>query len=658
MRSDAEFRQRYLDFLDDLLSHGYPQSGTDDQASPAPTKRIPRQERPPIPTNEDYRTDFYTDHHLLAHEVQTHRHTFTCFKGGRTSCRFQYPHDIVQDSSLDLETNSVHLRVQHPLINWHNPHLLVATRHNHDLKSVQSGQSGSAAASYITSYSTKSEETPANQISMINAVYERMATMGSAKTEAQSFLTRCVMQFGRERQVHAQQAATYVRDLGDTEQSHPTVAMMSGQLVATVIALYGSLRDLNGASPDVGSTGPPGAPDDDPPAVSEPEDLTAVQPGRDTVDEPSCSNLHADDDEEDDGFDEGGMLPLNTKGLAHQVDDYLYRGETLASLTFYQFVQYVKLDPPPKKRNKNHHDLRASHPNFPKYIRRYTPNRTHGIPRCIISRFPRSDGSEGHGDEYCAAMMAHFIPFSDSVALKTRTETWEAAFQRTTFSPRAKKTMANWAALNECEDARDADQLMRRRREANHSAKIDQQVRAAGTEPVDDSMADINVEALLYSRAEQSAETLKFVSVLDSNGWFQTAGFSQESISTAVAPVFTSAVNRRLWKKEQDLLEAKARADLTVPTASSGVLAEQLAFDTPVSAAPATDDVLDLVNGLPAHPTQRLHWRDLPPHALLDELVRERNLTPSQRLAFCIAGRRFFDVMHGEHTTFHAVARL
>ncbi|KAE8183717.1 hypothetical protein CF335_g8242 [Tilletia laevis] len=112
-------------------------------------------------------------------------------------------------------------------------------------------------------------------------------------------------------------------------------------------------------------------------------------------------------------------------------------------------------------------------------------------------------------------MMAHFIPFSDSVALKTRTETWEAAFQRTTFSPRAKKTMANWAALNECEDARDADQLMRRRREANHSAKIDQQVRAAGTEPVDDSMADINVEALLYSRAEQSAETLKFVSVLD-----------------------------------------------------------------------------------------------------------------------------------------------
>ncbi|CAD6927810.1 unnamed protein product [Tilletia controversa] len=253
-------------------------------------------------------------------------------------------------------------------------------------------------------------------------------------------------------------------------------------------------------------------------------------------------------------------------------------------------------------------------------------------------------------------MMAHFIPFSDSVALKTKTETWEAAFHRTTFSPRAKKTMANWAALNECEDARDADQLMRRRREANHSAKIDQQVRTVGTEPADDSMADINVEALLYSRAEQSAETLRYVSVLDSNGWFQTTGSPREPTSSAAAPVFISAINRKMCRKEQDILEAKARADLTVPTASSGVLAEQLAFDTPVNADPATTAVLDLVIDLPAHPTERLHWRDLPPHALLDELVRERNLTPSQRLAFCIAGRRFFDVIHGTGKT--VVVRL
>ncbi|KAE8190711.1 hypothetical protein CF328_g5892 [Tilletia controversa] len=207
--------------------------------------------------------------------------------------------------------------------------------------------------------------------------------------------------------------------------------------------------------------------------------------------------------------------------------------------------------------------------------------------------------------------------------------------------------MSNWAALNECEDARDADQLLRRRREANHSGKLDQQVRMVGTEPVDDSMADVNVEALLHSRSDQSGETLKYVSVLDSNGWFQTATAAHGGVVTAPARALVPVVNRKVWKKEQDVLEAKARADLMVPTASTGVLAEQLAFDTPETTESTTIETPVVCSDLPARPTQRLHWRDLPPNALLDELVRERNLTPSQRLAFCIAGRRFFDVMHG-----------
>ncbi|CAD7066147.1 unnamed protein product [Tilletia caries] len=624
MHSDEEFRQRYLDFVDDLLSHGYPHSENAKQEPPPATTRKPRQERPPRPSDDGYPAEFHEDHHLLSHEVQMHRHTFTCFKGGRTSCRFLYPHEIVSRSSFDTDTNSINVRVQHPLINWHNPHLLVATRHNHDLKSIQSGKSGSAAASYITSYTTKSEETPANQISMINAVYERMATQGTITPDAKAFLTRCVMQFGRERQVHAQQAATYVRDLGDTEQSHATVSMMSGQLVSTVISLFGRVRDLNGTDDNIHPNGNPEPIPTPRQGHAGYEDGDAAHNAEMEIDDPQPSGLHTEDDEEDDGFDDDDMLPLNTKGLAYQVDDYLHRGATLATLTFFQFVQYVKLDTPPKNRNKNHHDLAETHPNFPRYIHRYTPNHSHGIPRCITSRFPRSDGTKSHGDQYCAAMMAHFVPFSNTVALKNKTETWESAFQQITFSERAIATMSNWAALNECEDARDArdaDQLLRRRREANHSGKLDQQVRMVGTEPVDDSMADVNVEALLHSRSDQSGETLKYVSVLDSNGWFQTATAAHGGVVTAPARALVPVVNRKVWKKEQDVLEAKARADLMVPTAST-VIYQHARRNA------STGETFS-------------------PNALLDELVRERNLTPSQRLAFCIAGRRFFDVMHG-----------
>ncbi|KAE8198752.1 hypothetical protein CF335_g4320 [Tilletia laevis] len=427
--------------------------------------------------------------------------------------------------------------------------------------------------------------------------------------------------FGRERQVHAQQAATYVRDLGDTEQSHATVSMMSGQLVSTVISLFGRVRDLNGTDDNIHPNGNPEPIPTPRQGHAGYEDGDAAHNAEMEIDDPQPSGLHTEDDEEDDGFDDDDMLPLNTKGLAYQVDDYLHRGATLATLTFFQFVQYVKLDTPPKNRNKNHHDLAETHPNFPRYIHRYTPNHSHGIPRCITSRFPRSDGTKSHGDQYCAAMMAHFVPFSNTVALKNKTETWESAFQQITFSERAIATMSNWAALNECEDARDADQLLRRRREANHSGKLDQQVRMVGTEPVDDSMADVNVEALLHSRSDQSGETLKYVSVLDSNGWFQTATAAHGGVVTAPARALVPVVNRKVWKKEQDVLEAKARADLMVPTAST-VIYQHARRNA------STGETFS-------------------PNALLDELVRERNLTPSQRLAFCIAGRRFFDVMHG-----------
>ncbi|KAE8233254.1 hypothetical protein CF326_g1707 [Tilletia indica] len=197
MQSDEEFQERYLRFFDELLMHGYPSSDGNQEGPPQPTGRKPRQERPPHPSDPDYSDQFDVDHSLLAHEVQRHRCTFTCFKGGRKSCRFLFPHEVVPLSSFDSETNSIHLRVQHPLINWHSPALLVATRHNHDLKAVQSGKSGAAAASYITSYTTKSEETPANQISMINTVYERLGSATTSIADTRSLLCKCVMQFGR-----------------------------------------------------------------------------------------------------------------------------------------------------------------------------------------------------------------------------------------------------------------------------------------------------------------------------------------------------------------------------------------------------------------------------------------------------------------------------
>ncbi|KAE8250119.1 hypothetical protein A4X13_0g4940 [Tilletia indica] len=635
MQSDEEFQQRYLRFFDELLMHGYP-SSDEKQEGPQPTKRKPRQERPPLPSDPDYLEQFDHDHSLLAHEVQRHRCTFTCFKGGRDSCRFLFPHVVVQQSSFDSDSNSINLRIQHPLINWHNPSLLVATRHNHDLKAVQSGKSGAAAASYITSYTTKSEETPANQISMINAVYERLGAATAGESDTRSLLSKCVMQFGRERQVHAQQAATYVRELGDTEHSHDTTPMLSGQLTATIHRMYGPPRDTSGAA----------APEH--PCVE--EAIPSTEPAPPSSDEPMDVDLDSSERPTTTGSEEeqisDGMVTLNHRGLAHQVQDYIHRGESLGNICFYDFVQYVRLVRIPKSRNKNHHTLGERHPNKSTHIHRYTHLRPQGIPRSVGASFPRPDGTPGHGDAYCSAMMAHFIPFSKLQPLKAITEHWESAFANTTFSSRSKQVMANWAALSECDDARDADQLRRRKLEAQASSRVDAKVAALGS-GYDNSTADVEMESLQSHRAQQSAETLKFASTLEQGGWFDV---HMDSSSTSGAPTTSttefSRAARRTWSSEQSIIEAKAKADLSIPTASHGILADQLMFDDTEQDLTTLDRTAPL-SSIPAPPTERLHWRDRPPHELLSALIIERGLTASQALAFNIVGRQFFEQLHG-----------
>ncbi|KAE8251867.1 hypothetical protein A4X13_0g3812 [Tilletia indica] len=690
MQDDEEFRTRYFAYFDDIITHGFSEQergppivetstsglastptqpaeeGIPVTTSPADKEggdsfgsepatsvlapdpavspnRKPRQERPPAPDAPGYRERFEEDHVLLAKEVQLHKHTFTCFKGGRDSCRFFFPHEVQELSSFDPETKSINLAVKHPLINWHNRSLLVATRHNHDLKAVQSGKSGAAAASYITSYTTKSDETPANQVSMINTVYQRMAEHMDPTTDPHGLLTRCVMQFGRERQLHAQQAATYVRELGDTHQSHGTAPMLSGQVIAAALRLNGPVRDTSSLGPpetvlveDVTQSDIP----QDLPTDQQTDPLQSL-----LVDEAEDADLELQDGAE------GHIRLLNTSGLAYQVDDYLLRPDSLSFLSFYDFVRYVKLwDKPPKKPNSSHHPLPTSHPNAKTHVHRYTPNKPIGIPRPICSHFPKSTGQPGHGDAYCSAMMAHFIPFSQSQPLKSATTTWESAFAAATFSPSAVRVMSNWAALAECEDERDADRLLQRRRESERARRTDDALNTLHGEGVtaEGDGDTIDLEQFLRGANAQSRETVEFSRILQSSGWFGGDVQPQPPATMDSFPTFDPAA-RRLWLKEQSVLEAQAKANIAVPTAATGVLAQQLSF------AAAQDTMQDtvLVNSstpfIPALPTQHYEWNDQAPERLLAALVVERTLTPSQALAFTIAGRQFFDDMHGKH---------
>ncbi|KAL9940399.1 hypothetical protein V8E36_001104 [Tilletia maclaganii] len=558
-------------------------------------------------------------------------------------------------------------------MNWHNPSLLVATRHNHDLRSVQSGKSGAAAAAYITSYTTKSEETSASQVRMINTVFDRMETLGQDASLVRNLVTRCVMQFGREKSVHAQQAATYVRDLGDTWESHSTVPMLSARLMAVAISLHGPVRSkLTSVPPSPGverNADSRGDATERSPIDVDPRTFGGIllsdgaHQAQEQVHECPDSALldHGAaviDDEDDDA-----IVPLRAPGQPHQVDDYLHRGDTLAHLCFYDFIRFCHLVPLPKKPNKAHHLLQPTHPNHGQKCHRYDPHKARGIPRAIFNTFPRSDGTETHGDAYCAAMLAHFAPFTHTTRFKDRTVTYEAAYQSFLFSNESQQVMENWAALTECDDAKDADILLRRKRESVRDQQLAET--AAMLQSADHSGAiiedhDVDFHALLKDRNRQSAEVLRMIESLTTSGWFQIQsshgqgadGQSTASQNHAQMPKFSRAL-RREWKKEMSNLEAELRARAVTPRASTGILASSLGVFTVRAeqpAPPSLDGDSALSTTIPALPTTRCEWNDRAPHDIIAGLILERKLTGSQRLAFTIAARHFFMDLSGEFT--------
>ncbi|KAE8211325.1 hypothetical protein CF319_g9347, partial [Tilletia indica] len=241
-------------------------------------------------------------------------------------------------------------------------------------------------------------------------------------------------------------------------------------------------------------------------------------------------------------------------------------------------------------------------------------------------------------------------PFCLDRPIKSPTETYEQAFANMTFSPESLRVMENWAALRECEDARDADLLLRRKRESLRSEQHDQTSAqlGQGADELEGADADIDMEALLRTKNKTSAETLKFASALAASGWFEIASRATANrLSHNVSCPAFSVGQRRKWSKETNEWEAQYKAEQAAPQASTGVLARDLGFaDEPRQAETSLDATMSTAT-IPALPTERRFWTETNEDELINDLASERLLTPSQTLAFRIAARHFFKDLRG-----------
>jgi len=164
MKLDSEWRDQFFEFFEDIIHHHLPD--TDDVLLP---NYEPRTQRPPDPDDPAFDADFIADVKLSGEALQRHICRDVCHKYGHVNdCRFLFPHEIVEHSYFDENTNSIILKCLDGTINYYNPLLLVCCRHNHDLKCILSGKSAKAAMFYISDYITKNDEKMHQVLTMLS----------------------------------------------------------------------------------------------------------------------------------------------------------------------------------------------------------------------------------------------------------------------------------------------------------------------------------------------------------------------------------------------------------------------------------------------------------------------------------------------------------
>ena len=550
---DEDFQKRFFAFFEDIIQHHLP-----DIETPIDPKFEPRIERPPKPPSSNSAPDvelkewesiFVTDVKKCGEALQRHQCRPVCHKyGNEGKCRFLFPHEIIEASYFDLETNSVVLMCRDGNVNYHNQYILVFCRHNHDLKCILSGKSAKAAMFYISDYITKMGVKTYEMLSLLSRTVARLPSdpneNSSTVQSAKILLHKCLSQFNRQQQIHAQQAARYIQGYDDSISSHSSVPMLSSLL----------LSHVKGALSASGNHG------------------TYVD-GLDLDDNDSNGiEVRISTDKE------GKLVEAN------QIHHYLYRADTLVNMNFYDFCRCVRLQTKTRSKHTKHthetrlgvlkrHGLKPAHPLHATHELVEHVDDLRGdmnrvlVPRVIGTSIPRSNNKQA----WMLFTLSHFKPFNCDVPLIQENEDTEEVFDSYQFSDYSRSIMLNWEAIHECEDERDADQL---RKQAQHMSN--RHPAQPDSRPIVDDTFDLACQNHTNKsrRSQEDFRVQQMLLLLQQAGWLKhtdhsvapcikEASQAKKTVRDEVLALLGITKERlALWKKEiasQELSIATAR---------------------------------------------------------------------------------------------------
>ena len=130
-------------------------------------------------------------------------HNATCFKYNHSSCRFNFPRDLLSATYINPETREVVPKRTNAWLNPYNKAVSYVFRCNHDLKYIPSSQDSKALIYYLTEYATKSELSSHELLALLAAAYTDFDVMKqSLRSEDlhKRLLVRCINKIGSVRE--------------------------------------------------------------------------------------------------------------------------------------------------------------------------------------------------------------------------------------------------------------------------------------------------------------------------------------------------------------------------------------------------------------------------------------------------------------------------
>ena len=226
LNNDEAFKQRIIQFLDDMISNHMPDDVQIPNQQPYHLCTI---QRPPIPVAAaDPDSYVRKDHHLLVQQCQYHHHSATCYKYDIHSCHFDmHEGNYKPISCFDPTLGELTLRCLHGLVNNFNETILDCIRCNMDIKFIGSGASAKAILYYITNYITKSQLKTHVAYAALELAMFKLGEYDPVDNDitfrAKWMLQRCTYAMISHQELSAPQVVSYLMDYDEHFTSHKFV---------------------------------------------------------------------------------------------------------------------------------------------------------------------------------------------------------------------------------------------------------------------------------------------------------------------------------------------------------------------------------------------------------------------------------------------------